>query len=106
MDPAKKDRAFTVACDIVTLNYLKAHGFAGLALDFQKSRCISSKVATLFASLTFERMTDFIRKKSSTPTLNPPDEKMVDKSRYQSTKAGTNHGYHSLLVNEENSLFS
>ena len=65
---SKNERAVVVGCDMVTLNYLKSHGFASLASDFQKSRCISTGVATSFRTLTLEKMAEFIRKKSSIAT--------------------------------------
>jgi hypothetical protein len=67
MDPKKK-RAVTLACDMVTLNYLRNHGFDILASQFQASRQISTTVAGAFKTMTLERISGFIEKKSQNQT--------------------------------------
>ena len=69
MDPKHK-RAVTLACDMVTLNYLKSHGFDSLASEFQASRHISTVVAGAFKTMTLERISGFIAKKSQNQTFN------------------------------------
>jgi hypothetical protein len=69
MDP-KQERAFTLACDMVTLNHLNNHGFDSLASEFQASRHISKAVAGAFKTITLERISGFIAKKSQKQAFN------------------------------------
>jgi hypothetical protein len=54
---------------MVTLNYLKSHGFDDLASEFQASRHISTAVAGAFKTMTLERISGFIAKKSQNQTF-------------------------------------
>jgi len=55
---------------MVTLNYLKSHGFDSLASEFQASRQISTAVSGAFKTMTLERISGFIAKKSQNKTFN------------------------------------
>ena len=60
----KHARGLRLACDTVALNYLRSNGFSSLASEFQASRHISSAVANSFRTLSLERISGFIQKKS------------------------------------------
>jgi hypothetical protein len=77
MDPKQK-RAVALACDIVTLNYLKSHGFGSLASEFQVARNISKTVAGAFKTMTLEKISRFVAKKSQNQTPNNQDRYQLE----------------------------
>ena len=70
-----ESRKKTLACDMLTLNYLRNVGFSDLAAEFQSSRRICPKVANSFQNLTIQKVQSYIKKRSI-------EEKIV---RFQST---------------------